>query len=424
MSINSELGLISVRKEELPGGIRVLTEYLPQVESVALGLWIAAGVKHEPPGLEGATHFLEHMLFKGTQTRSAREIAEAIDSVGGQLNGFTDREYTCLYARVLKAHLPLAAEILFDMFLHSRLDPEELEREKEVVVQEIEHYEDSPDEWVHDLFVQRVWPDHPLGRPLLGREERVRAMSREALLDHLRAQYTPERVLVAAAGNVNHDQMVQLVAETLSSLSGPAEELIEGEPELEAGEHFLSRPTEQVHFCLGTRGCSCSDDDRYALAAIDTILGGGPSSRLFQEIRENRGLVYQIGSYAQAYRRGGLFSVSASTAPRHFREVLGLIRGEIARVREQGLTEGELSRAKEQMKGALALAWESTSARMHHLATSEMYWGRVFSFQEMVDRISAVTLEEVRRVASSLFAERGNGLVAIGPFSADVPSAQ
>jgi predicted Zn-dependent peptidase len=412
----SPVELNNLCREELPGGIRVLTEHLPQVESVSLGVWIASGVEHEPPGLEGVTHLLEHMLFKGTERRSAGEIARAIDGVGGQLNGFTDREYICLYARVLKAHVPLAADVLFDMLLHSCFDPEELKREKEVVVQEIEHCEDSPEELVHDLFVQRVWVDHPLGRSLLGREESVRVITREALLHHFHSQYSPDRILVTAAGNVDSGWLMGAVRESFASLSGRATEGDGGEPDFHPGEHFLSRPTEQVHFCLGTPGYSYSNDDRYALAALDAVLGGSPSSRLFQEIREKRGLVYHIGSYAQAFRRGGLFAISASTAPRHFPQVLQLVRGEVALLRERGLTEPELARAKEQMKGALALAWESTSFRMQHLATCEMYWGRVLPFREIADKISAVTLEQVRRVAGALFGEESLSLVAIGPF--------
>ena len=416
MTVNSQLGLTGLREDELPRGIRVSTEYIPQMGSVSLGLWIATGVKHEPPGLQGVTHLLEHMLFKGTETRSAKDIAEAIDGVGGQLNGFTDREYTCIYARVLKAHLPLAAEILLDMLLRSRFDPEELEREKEVVVQEIVHYEDAPDEWVDDLFVQRAWADHPLGRSLLGKEESIRAMGRKALLDYYRGRRTPDRILVAAAGNVSHDDLVELAAHSLSSLSGRAGDPVEIEPRLQAGEHFVFRPTEQVHFCLGTRGCSYVHDGRFVLALIDTILGGGPSSRLFQEIREKRGLVYEIGSSAQTYRQGGLFSVAASTAPKHFREVLGLIRNEIARVGKEGLSEAEIARAKEQMKGGLALAWESTGFRMQHLAISKIYWGRSVPFQEVMDKIDAVTSEQVSELAASLFVEDAETLVAIGPL--------
>lgn len=400
----------------LGNGLRVVSEYIPRVESVSLGMWIRSGVKQEEPGWEGATHFLEHLLFKGTQRRSAQEIAEAMDGVGGQLNGYTNREYTCFYARVLADHLPLAMDVLADMLTNSVFDPDELEREKQVVIEEIKRYEDDPEDWVHDLFAQTIWQGHPLGRSLLGREAVIKDMDREKALHFFRCHYQPAHMIVAAAGKVDHEWLAAQAAQAFGWPCPPAAPDTEPPANYRPAWRTISRPTEQVHFVLGTRGYAQTHENRYQLAVLDTVLGGGMSSRLFQEVREKRGLVYSIGSYCLSYQTSGLFAVTAGVSPENSPRVLELVRAEIAALRERGITQQECQRAKEQLKGSMALALENTGYRMRRNATAEMYWGRLMPFEEVRERVNAVTVEQVHQVAGSLFAGDELNYVAIGPF--------
>jgi len=408
--------LAMVRQDTLPNGVRIVTEHIPHVESVSIGVWVLTGASDERPGQEGITHLTEHMAFKGTERRTGREMAELIDGVGGQINGFTEREYTCYHASVLSDHLPTAADVLFDMVLHSKFDPDEVSREKEVVVQEIKKYEDTPEEWVNDLFVRTVWPNHPLGNTLLGKEETVRATAPEDLHRFVAERYTADRLVVAAAGRLDHAKLVAQAAEALpeAPTAGPSD--AETEPSLEAGERHITRATEQVHFVLGTRGYSYTAEERYTLSVLDAVVGGSPSSRLWQEVREKRGLVYQIGSYAMAFRRAGLFAVTGGTAPGNFGTVRDVIYDELARLRDASVKEDELRRAQEQIKGGLALARESTGYRVHRLAMGVIYSGRVIPYSEIRARIEAVVEEDVSRMARVLFREGGSGLVAVGPF--------
>jgi predicted Zn-dependent peptidase len=401
----------------LSNGIQVCTELLPWVESISLGIWVATGAEHETTDTYGLTHFLEHMLFKGTDRRTARDIAEAMDGVGGQLNAFTDRESTCFYARVLSDHLPLAVDLLSDMLLRSRFDPVELDREKQVVVEEIKRYQDSPEEWVHDLFARSVWRDHPLGNSPLGEEAVIGSLTPDKAREFLRQHYVPANITIAAAGNFDHHLLVSLLEPELGKMEqmpppGPEAGPV---PPPRPDRVTVSRPTEQVHFCMGAGGFAQTDDRRFAMAALDCALGGGMSSRLFQEVRENRGLAYNIGSYSPTYRQSGLFYVSAGTSPKHFAEVVDLVHQEFDRVREQGLTEAELARAKEQMKGALALALESTSYRMRRIATSQMYWKRIIPFDEVLSKVNQITPEDVSAAAALLLDRSTLSLVAIGP---------
>jgi predicted Zn-dependent peptidase len=400
----------------LPNGMRVVTERIPGIRSVALGVWVAVGSKHEPAGLHGICHYLEHLLFKGTDTRSARQIAEEIESVGGQLNAFTDREFTCYYVRVLADHLPLAVEILSDMLLHSQFDPAELEREKQVIVEELRKLQDSPEDWIHEVFAETVFQGHPLGQSLIGTEETIRGFSRERVVDFTARHYRPDRILVAAAGNVEHAAVVELAQQAFAALDGQAPPLAEPEPVFLPGEQRLSQDTEQVHFCFGTGGCAYADPDRYVQTVLDTVLGGGMSSRLFQEVREKRGLAYHVGSYSAAFHRGGYLTATAGTSLENFPLVLDLIRKEFDQVRAEGITDAELARAKDYLSGAIALAMEDTGYRMRRLATAEMYWGRLIGFEEVVDRIRAVTHDDIKRLAGKMLAPERLHLVAIGPF--------
>jgi len=383
---------------------------------VSLGLWLATGLGDEPTGQEGINHFLEHMVFKGTRTRSTLAIAEAGDDIGGQVNGFTEREFMYLLARTIGEQVGAALELFFDLLINSVCPEEEVSRELDVVLQEIRHVEDAPEEWVHDLLLETAWPNHPLGRQLMGSPKTVRGIGREALLAHLATLRYADRLIVAAAGRVDHDRVVDLVARLAGDLvPGPAA-AVDGVPQFAAECLRVPRATSQVHFCMGTPGCSRSDRDQYAFGILDAILGGGASSRLFQEIRENRGLAYSIGSYLQSYRSAGLFAIDAGTGPEDFDFVVDLIGREIARLQRDGPSPSELERARTQLKVAIALATESTGFRMQHLAASEIYWGRVLSFDEIVAGVEAVTAEDVYRVAGRAFTPDRQALVAIGPF--------
>ena len=416
MQPQPRLPLPHVQKTVLPNGLRLLTERLDHVASASLGLWIASGSSDEPPGSEGITHFLEHMLFKGTHSRSTLQIAEAIDDIGGNVNGFTDREAMYLYARTTGEQAETALELLFDLLLRSVCSQEDVEREQGVVLQEIGHLEDTPEGWIHELLPQTVWHGHALGRTLLGDRERVRGITRDALLAHLARLLAADRLIVAAAGQVDHERIVELATRHFQALKSEAHRDDQGPPSFHLQRRLLTRPGAQVHFCLAGPGCALTDDRRHAFAMLDAILGGANSSRLFQEIRERRGLAYSIGSYLQSYRQAGLFVIDGSCAPESFPLVLDLIRQELDQVRQQGPSEAELQRAKIQLKVGLALAAESTSFRMQHLAVSEIYWGRVLPFDEIIAGVERVTAEDVHGLATSVLKDDLQALVAIGPF--------
>ncbi len=408
------------RKTVLPNGIRVITEHLEHVDSLSLGLWCVAGSRNDPPKLEGTAHFLEHMLFKGTTTRSTLQIANAIDDIGGHVNGVTDREDLCLYARTAGEQIEATVTLLFDMLLNSVCAEEEVVREREVVLQEIGHMSDAAEDWMHELVPQTTWPNHPLGRPLMGTRETISAIGCDTLRRYLKEELQrPEQLLVAAAGQVDHDQIVALTQRFAGELAPIKPAAPQPRPEFHAQCRYFPQSGSQVHFCWVAPGVSRTDERRHAFAALDTLLGGGSSSRLFQEIRENRGLAYEIGSYLQAYRDAGLFVIAAGVAPNNFDLVLELIGQEVKRLREEKPTEEELARAKMQLRVALALATESTGFRMSHIANSEIYHGRIISFDEIVAGVEKVTAEDVHALAQSVFEEGRQSLVAIGPFARD-----
>lgn len=404
------------RKTALPNGLRVVTEHIEHVDSVSLGIWRVGGARHDPSHLPGVTHFLEHMLFKGTHTRSTLQIAELIDDVGGQVNGYTDREAVHLQARTVADQLEPALELIFDLFLNPLCAQDDIDRERGVVLQELAQLKDAPEDLVHELVPQTVWPDHPLGQPLMGTPESVPRIDRSALVNCLAELHSADRIIVAAAGRLQHDPMADLVAHLGGNMEPGVSPPAGAPPSFHPDRRLLSQTGAQVHFCLVTPGFARTDQSRYAFSVLDAILGGGTSSRLFQKIRENRGLTYSIGSYVEPYREAGLFIVDAGTAPQNFELVLDLIEEEFGRLRSQGPDECELARAKTQLRVALALAAESTSFRMQHLAVSEMFWGRHVSLEETAAGVAAVTAEDVHSLAEASFTEDRRALVAIGPF--------
>jgi len=376
------------------------------------------------------------MLFKGTERRTGEEIAAAVDDIGGNVNGYTERESLCLLARTVGEQGGTALELLFELLLHSVFGEAEVEREKEVVLQEIRQVEDAPEEWVHDLLVREVWQGHALGRPPLGDPEVIGNLEARIVREYCARMCSGDQIVVAAAGKVGHEEVVRLVERQAGGLPRGGE-WSEGEratqpatrqtaggqarpagkpAEFRPGRKLVSRPTEQVHLCLATPACGRREEERHAFSVFDTVLGGGASSRLFQEIREKRGLAYQIGSYLQAYEGAGLLTVEAGTGLENLELVLEVTGEEVERLGREGPTPEEMERAKTQLKVGLALATESTGFRMHHLAVSEMVWGWVWPFAELVQRVEGVTAEEVHALARSAFTEERTAVVAIGPF--------
>ncbi|MGQ9779883.1 MAG: M16 family metallopeptidase [Bacillota bacterium] len=390
-------------RARLTNGLRIVGEVMPNVNSVAIGLWVGAGSRDEKKGMEGVSHLIEHMLFKGTTRRSAREIAEAIDAVGGQLNAFTTREYTCFYVKILDRHMALGLELLAEMFCSSLFDPVELEKEKGVVLEEIKSYEDAPDELVYDLLAAAWWPDHPLGRPILGTPSSVARLTREDALAYMAEHYRPEETVLAVAGRFVFEEVVRLAEQNLASLSPSPRAVQRERPVPFPGRLVKTKDTEQVHLCLGGRGVERRNPEKFAFLVLDSILGGSVSSRLFQRLREDRGLVYAIGSTHTAFRDAGLLTVYAGTDPRNVEEVIRLILEEMRRLATEPVDEAELARAKEQIRGNFLLGLESTSARMSRLAKAELFYERLLTPEEVLALIDAVTAEDVQRVARFAF---------------------
>jgi len=407
------------RKTTLPNGIRLVTEWIPHVRSIAVGVWVDTGSRHEPADRGGISHFIEHLVFKGTESRSAEDIARAVDSVGGQMDAFTTKEHTCFYVTVLDEHLPLAADLLADILLHPRFDAGDIEREKGVVLQEFGMVEDTPDDVIHDLFAERVWPQHPLGRPILGDRKIVQGFERDTLLDYFRTEYCPERITIAAAGHVRHEQLVDLLGNRFLDFRQFRMPRAADPPDLATSLDLIERPLEQVHFVLGGRGLEQDAPERYALFLLNTIFGGSMSSRLFQRVREREGLVYSIHSGNAAFRDGGHFYVYAGTEPAHFRRVVELTLQEFRSLRDDGVSADELRRAKDHLKGSLMLSLESTGSRMTRIAKQELYFQRPFTFDEILADIERVTMQEVKALGERLL-DGPLSLVALGPKSPEV----
>jgi predicted Zn-dependent peptidase len=409
-------------RTRLDSGLRVVTEQLPGLRSVAVGFWVGTGSRDETDELAGASHFLEHLLFKGTERRRAVEIAEEVESVGGDMNAATGQELTQFYVRMPDRHLPLALEILSDIVWSPALRDEDVESERQVILEEIRMRDDTPDDLVHDVFSHALFPGHPLGREIAGSQETIGAMPRDAIAEYHREHYHPQNIVVAVAGNLDHDDVVRRVEDALppsSEYTRPRR--VDGAYEIEPESYaVVERPLEQAHLVLGMRSIPRDDPDRHALAVVDQVLGGGMSSRLFQEVRESRGLAYSVFSYRSAYEETGALAVYCGTSPEHVEEVLGLVDGELARlVDDGGVSDGELARAKGHLTGSLALSLESSSSRMHRIGRAELTLGEVPDIDEVVARVDGVDHDDVARVVERVVAPRRRTLAVVGPMDGE-----
>jgi predicted Zn-dependent peptidase len=402
-------------RTKLANGIVIAAEHVPNVRSISVGLWLRTGSVNEECYNNGVSHFIEHMLFKGTEKHTAREIAEAMDSIGGQLNAFTSREYTCYYARVLDEHLEFAISLLSEMLCKSRFSPEELEKERGVILEEINMYEDEPDELVHDLFAKLVFGDHPLGRPILGTAETVNSLTRMKIISYINQYYTPGRILVAAAGNLFQARLAELVDKQLGSYAAP--DMVKNPQAIEYRPKISTRykQTEQVHLIVGGPGLTRQDEDRYALEILEAILGGGMSSRLFQELREERGLVYSTYSFISLYEDYGLWGAYAGTNKEQAQTVVNAITEQLYRLTSEPIKNEELVRARQQLKGSLLMGLESTSNRMSRIAKDELFMEDGLTPEQEIEILEAVSVEDLQRLSQRLLA-KGVSLAAIGPI--------
>jgi predicted Zn-dependent peptidase len=405
-----------IRKETLDNGLTLISERMPHVHSVAIGVWLRQGSRDEPARLNGISHFIEHLVFKGTENRSAREIALSMDSIGGQVDAFTAKEYTCFYAKVLDQHVEEAVDLLADIVQRPRFDPTEVERERQVVLEEIRMVEDSPEDLIFDLFSERFYPGNMLGRPIQGTEKTVSALGRDQLLRFFRRAYRPENLLVAAAGNVRHARLAGWVRRAFGGLArGGAPDGRKAAPRPSRASVKQAKPLSQLHLLLGLPAFREGVRGRFALYVLNTILGGAMSSRLFQKIREERGLAYSVYSALSGYADSGFLVIYAATSPEGGRELIRLALAELRDLRDRGIRPAELAVAKEHLKGQLMLSLESTSSRMSNLARQEFYLKRHQSLEETLVRVDRVTAGQVHRLARELVGRRSLAFAAVGP---------
>lgn len=401
------------RLTTLPNGLRIVSDHVPSMHSVALGIWSGVGTRYEEMANNGAAHMVEHMLFKGTKTRDALEIAQSIESVGGHMNAYTSREVTSYHAHMLKDDMGLGLDVLGDMYINSTLPDDEIERERQVILQEIGMCNDTPDDLVFDNYYETAYPGQTLGAPILGSVEHVTNMSREALTDFITGFYSPSRTVISAAGHVNHDALVEKVASAFADL--PADKEFTPKPaNYQGGEHRVQKDLEQAHFILGFQSFGRLDDDHYTAQALSTLLGGGMSSRLFQEVREKRGLVYSIFSFNSAYQDDGQFGIYAGTGPESLAEIIPVISDEILKV-TQSVTEEEVARAKAQLKSNLLIGRESMMTRADQHAKYALFRNAEFDIEATLKKIDAIDAANIQAVASRIFASKPN-LAALGPL--------
>ncbi len=407
--------LRNIQKQVLPNGLVVITETMPHVRSVSVGIWVRTGSRRETPAENGLSHFIEHMVFKGTERRTAEEIARSMDSVGGMLDAFTAKEMVCFNAKVLDEHLPIAFEVIADFVLRPLFAEEDVAKEKQVVLEEIKMDQDNPDYLVHELFTQGFWPDHSLGRPILGTPETVRAFTRELLFDRFRSWFAPNRLVITAAGNLTHERLLGLVEREFAAIR-PASPF-NGDRAPRTGAPILletKRELEQVHICIGVPSYPLAHERRFAVSVLNNLLGGGMSSRLFQNIREKQGLAYAVFSELSPYSDTGMLSVYAGTALETSAQVVDLVVREFRELKASPVPDEELRRAKDHLKGSLMLSLESTSARMSNLARQELYFGRFLSLDEILASIEAVAREEVQSIAQEFFRTEHVAVTVLG----------
>jgi predicted Zn-dependent peptidase len=413
-----------VTREVLDTGLRLITESMPHVRSVSIGVWLMRGSRHETNEQSGIAHFVEHMLFKGTATRTAEDIAQAIDSIGGQLDAFTAKEYASYYIKVLDEHLPLAVDLLSDIVMNPRFAEDELEREKKVILEEIKMVEDTPDDLVHELFTQHFWEGHPLGRPILGTKDTVESFTPEVLREYFGAAYAAPNLIVSAAGNIDHAPVRELVNRAFQNLPRSAPQYSDAVPRVVPQVVVRSKELEQSHLCLGTGSYPQNHDDRYVSYIMNTVLGGSMSSRLFQNVREKRGLAYAVFSGLSAYRDTGNITIYAGCANEAVTEVVDLCVDELRTMKNTLVPDAELRRAKDHLKGSLMLSLENTASRMSHLARQEIYFDRHFGLDETLAGVERVSSDDVQRVARDLFANGSLAATVLGPSPAEVTRAQ
>ena len=410
------MNTLNYRITELDNGLRIITETVDYVQSMSMGVWVGVGSRYEEPAENGITHFIEHMLFKGTERRSAQDIAEQIDAVGGQINAFTSKEYTCYYVKALSEHFELAADILSDMIFHSKFDENELAKEREVIIEEIKMYEDTPDELVNDLFAADIWGDHPLGRTILGPEEVLAAFTGDTLRQYMKKHYTGANMVISVVGNIEHEQVVSVLAKLFGHVARGTRNICIPAPQTVKGVNCHYKDIGQAQICLGVPGVSNNDDLLYPISLLNTYLGGGLSSRLVQRIREEMGLAYSVYSYHGAYSDTGRLVISVGTRPENCQKVLDMIAEELHQIAQNGISEQELERAFCQMKGSLFMGLESVNSRMNKLGRSLLVQDKIITPEETVEMLSHVTQEDIQKLAERLFLSNDYTVTVLGPL--------
>jgi predicted Zn-dependent peptidase len=409
-----------VVREVLGNGLRLITETMPHVRSVTLGVWLTRGSRHESDDRAGIAHFVEHMLFKGTDERTAEDIAQAIDSIGGQLDAFTAKEYASYYIKVLDEHVPLAVDLLSDIVRRPAFAADEIEREKKVILEEIKMVEDTPDDLVHELFTQHFWEGHALARPILGSRETVEALNRDTILKYFSGAYVASNMVISAAGNLKHGRVRELVEGAFGDLAAAGDPFGQDPPTVSPQVVTRTKDLEQSHVCLGTNSYPQSHADRYVSYILNTVLGGSMSSRLFQNIREKRGLAYSVFSGLSAYRDAGNITIYAGCANEAVGEVVDLCVEELKGLKRAPVPDSELRRAKDHLKGSLMLSLENTASRMSHLARQEIYFDRHFGLDETLAGVEAVSAADIRRVAVDLFSNGSLAATIVGPSAPEL----
>ncbi len=398
----------------LDNGIRVITETVNHVQFMTMGIWVGVGSRYETQEQWGITHFIEHMMFKGTEKRTAEEISKAIDEVGGQLNAFTSKENTCYYVKTLTEYFPLAVDVLFDMFLHSKFDNEEIAKEREVIIEEIKMYEDTPDEHVQDLLAADLWPDHPLGRAILGTEESIAAFDHDMLAQYRDTYYTGKNIVVSVVGNISHAQVVEAVQQMLGHLPAGAENQKQLTGQITAGVHCYQKDIGQTQICVAMPGVAKEDERLFPLSILNTYLGGGMSARLVKKIREDEGLAYSVYSFTGSYTDTGAFIVSVGTRPENCQRVIDIIMEELDDVRRNGITQEELDKIFSQLKGSLFMGLETVNSRMNKLGRSLLTYDRVITPEDNVADLAKVTVDDVKQLAEEMFRKETMAITILG----------